>query len=60
MSQIVFIPLIVVLGAVFLILMSRRHRSRPAGPDDGTGGRPDETERPELRGDTQHRERRER
>lgn len=56
MNLLYILPVVIVVGVVFLVFMNRRSRP-PLGPDNGTGGRPDETETPELRGPEQHRRR---
>ena len=48
----IFVPLIILLGIVFLVVMLKRHRTRGS-----IGGRPDFTERPELRGEEQRKHR---
>jgi hypothetical protein len=52
MNLIVIIPAIVVL--LFVIIYASRHRTRPSS---GLGNREDSTEPPELRGDTQWKNR---
>lgn len=52
-SHYIFVPLIIVLGTLFLIYMLKRSRR----PRSVGAGRPDETERPELRGTEQRKQR---
>jgi hypothetical protein len=47
-----FVPLLLLLGVVFLVVMLRRNRGRGS-----IGGRPDITEPPELRGPEQRKQR---
>lgn len=55
MSLFYLLPVLLLLGIVYFIVMSRRHHGRI--DNTGTEGRPDETEPPGLSGPEQHRHR---
>ena len=60
MNLVILIPVLLVVGAIFILWSSRRTRSRKIGPltGQGTSGRPDRDEPVELRGPEEHKHRR--